>query len=595
MATNPWQYNQSEGVSTNSTNTYSEKVNLTFTPNVQSDYLILGGAELASPAADDDGDVRVQIDNTTTIGNLIFERDEGDVYSNNFTVADIRTLDATQHNIDMDWRRGPTGTGAVSIRRGRLMAIPVSSYESEVTEGDQTVSSDTYTTFETLTFTPSATADYLIIAFCESNHGGTTESLYIRCQIDSTDVVEKIREAQDVLDWYPFFTCDIRSLDNSSHTITIQAALTTGQANCTLRRCRIFAIPVVANNIGYHRAVSESYTTNGTTTPSNKTTLTWTPSEPRDYYFLATYKVGGDASQGTDYNTYTDFYDNNATAALNERQLGFETDIDRHTTGNFKKQSLTDESQTRYLRQWSGSLADPDGGMGNARILALYDTNVGEWYGIRFRAASDEYLASVSSFTPPANCSVAFWMYARSTDSIIITREAAWQIYLDFDGAVGRIESELHLGTGGSLKSNTVIHPGHLYHVVCTRASGGNAAIYINGASDNTNTDHDGSPSAGTLNIGFRTGLNYYNGFIDDVRIYNRVISAAEVKTIYETFGCDGIADGLIHRWTFNEEEEGDTASGVGSVKDRGTSGLNMTATNTPEYRASILKIRRFA
>ena len=45
-----------------------------------------------------------------------------------------------------------------------------------------------------------------------------------------------------------------------------------------------------------------------------------------------------------------------------------------------------------------------------------------------------------------------------------------------------------------------------------------------------------GIPQANGLNliIGWDPGYTYFNGFIDDVRIYNRALSAQEIRTIYE-------------------------------------------------------------
>ncbi|MBA3298115.1 MAG: hypothetical protein H0U19_14405, partial [Acidobacteria bacterium] len=35
------------------------------------------------------------------------------------------------------------------------------------------------------------------------------------------------------------------------------------------------------------------------------------------------------------------------------------------------------------------------------------------------------------------------------------------------------------------------------------------------------------------LQIGARNGANFLNGFVDDVRIYNRALSASEVRALY--------------------------------------------------------------
>ncbi len=67
---------------------------------------------------------------------------------------------------------------------------------------------------------------------------------------------------------------------------------------------------------------------------------------------------------------------------------------------------------------------------------------------------------------------------------------------------------------------------------------GNNINIYVNGTlkstvANNTGISYSGGSSPGTY-IGTDSGnANYFTGFMDDVRIYNRALSAAEVQAIY--------------------------------------------------------------
>jgi hypothetical protein len=58
------------------------------------------------------------------------------------------------------------------------------------------------------------------------------------------------------------------------------------------------------------------------------------------------------------------------------------------------------------------------------------------------------------------------------------------------------------------------------------------------------------------------------NGMIDDIRIYNRVLSTNEIQTIYNLRGNDHIVSGLIFRWTFMEGASGTVISGAGTIRD---------------------------
>jgi hypothetical protein len=56
--------------------------------------------------------------------------------------------------------------------------------------------------------------------------------------------------------------------------------------------------------------------------------------------------------------------------------------------------------------------------------------------------------------------------------------------------------------------------------------------FYVNGIQTvNTESRSPLTPSAFT--IGSATGIRFFNGMIDDVRIYNRALSAAEIQAIY--------------------------------------------------------------
>lgn len=89
------------------------------------------------------------------------------------------------------------------------------------------------------------------------------------------------------------------------------------------------------------------------------------------------------------------------------------------------------------------------------------------------------------------------------------------------------------------LSSNAALAANKWYHIGFTRTGSSGSydyAIYINGVSDNTAHDSLTSGLQKKTSIG-RQGDNtdlYTNGVIDDVRIYNRALSAAEVAQLYK-------------------------------------------------------------
>ena len=122
--------------------------------------------------------------------------------------------------------------------------------------------------------------------------------------------------------------------------------------------------------------------------------------------------------------------------------------------------------------------------------------------------------------------------------------------------------------------------------------------VYVDGDEESSYTAGE-SGTVGTithnesLKIAIRDTLTpiYFNGIINDARVYNRALSLPEIQTIYHSRGADGIVNGLVGRWLMNEGTDGATASGAGSCIDISKEGNHGTPTNSPIYRASPMKI----
>lgn len=83
------------------------------------------------------------------------------------------------------------------------------------------------------------------------------------------------------------------------------------------------------------------------------------------------------------------------------------------------------------------------------------------------------------------------------------------------------------------------------------------------------------------------------DGDIEDVRYYNRILTAEEWATIHGTRGLDGIVNGLVTRWPINEEPDGNT---IVTPKDVGPAQLSVSLiTNTPSYIEGELRQRKAA
>jgi hypothetical protein len=84
------------------------------------------------------------------------------------------------------------------------------------------------------------------------------------------------------------------------------------------------------------------------------------------------------------------------------------------------------------------------------------------------------------------------------------------------------------------------VSPVNVWHHVCAVRPGGSgldADIYIDGAS--AATGNDGEPSSFfNLSIGGTGGTGqYWTGIIDEARIYNRLLTAPEITSLYNYTG----------------------------------------------------------
>lgn len=90
---------------------------------------------------------------------------------------------------------------------------------------------------------------------------------------------------------------------------------------------------------------------------------------------------------------------------------------------------------------------------------------------------------------------------------------------------------------------------------------------------------------------------DFFDGLIADARVYSRGLILAELEAIVACRGLDGIADGLQHRFLFDEKAPGAAAGGAaGDVVDVGPrQRTQVVAIGGPLYAESILRFTRRA
>jgi hypothetical protein len=171
-----------------------------------------------------------------------------------------------------------------------------------------------------------------------------------------------------------------------------------------------------------------------------------------------------------------------------------------------------------------------------------------------------------------------------------------WGLLVD-DGP-NTLEFRLITSSATSLDSSTSLSTGTLYFVAATY-DGATMRVYIDGDQDNSKSA-SGNISQSSTNIwigdqGITAGQRDFDGTIEDVRVYSRALSAAEIKTIYSLRGRDGIRQGLEGHWLMNEAHPG-LAVPATANQIRDISGNNRHGDidgTSPTYAASDLSYKR--
>ena len=178
----------------------------------------------------------------------------------------------------------------------------------------------------------------------------------------------------------------------------------------------------------------------------------------------------------------------------------------------------------------------------------------------RFGNTSAFYLDGASSISVPGfnakpqNFSVSLWFQATSNGDAgnrkfvhlcdVNNRLAyAWTLgwFTDPSNPPNTVLFQLNWTPSGSLNvpAGNVLQNGRWYHVV-SLWDGNKAQVYIDGqlvVTDVVTPSTISYPSVAGLYIGYDSQMGYYQGKLDDIRIYNRVLSQTEIDSLYHEGG----------------------------------------------------------
>jgi len=139
----------------------------------------------------------------------------------------------------------------------------------------------------------------------------------------------------------------------------------------------------------------------------------------------------------------------------------------------------------------------------------------------------------IPTISIPTAVTASAWVYSSnfSQNAFIIGKNPVntqWEVFFEASGLKWRGGAPYDNGTSCSLPANNAWH-----HIVGSQ-SGAVTALYIDGALCKTmSVSTPIGNGTGTIEIGRYTTGYYFNGSIDDVRIYNRALTPAEVSALY--------------------------------------------------------------
>ncbi|MBD3304338.1 hypothetical protein GF343_04270, partial [Candidatus Woesearchaeota archaeon] len=140
------------------------------------------------------------------------------------------------------------------------------------------------------------------------------------------------------------------------------------------------------------------------------------------------------------------------------------------------------------------------------------------------------------------NLSISMWVYRNSGDGGVIEKcqTKCWYLYISSGGAMSFAR-----WSGGvwdfSHYTDASITTGSWHHLAITYDSAFGAKQYIDGVLKTTNTTLTGAidSAAETLRIGSRWGNTYFNGSIDEVRLYDKILTPQQIAAQYNAGASD--------------------------------------------------------
>ncbi|KND51634.1 MAG: putative glucanase [Parcubacteria bacterium C7867-001] len=255
-------------------------------------------------------------------------------------------------------------------------------------------------------------------------------------------------------------------------------------------------------------------------------------------------------------------------------------------------------------------------GQGNPEVLS--GTGLPTWTNGKFGKAlsfdgTNDYIETVStiSYGGSNTATISFWLnwtsYADDCDPALASGDTdanagAWVVVPNDCDFPGYFTATIGDGGGGA-RTEGITRPsaGSWHHIVVVldnSSAAGSLTFYVDGVAQSDTVLNDTKGAAGTMFTAKLTGMAYTGGAffwgagkMDDLRLYNRSLSAPDVAKLYKQGAVrinassitlqngTTLTNGLVGLWTFDGGDLNWTNATAGVAYDRSGSGNTGTLT----------------